>query len=146
MCHYWDENKKQVFPEETTFGFDLIEVLRNSGSKNKVQVFWRMGGLKLAGFGVFDPKTQMHKNASGFFAGALAAPTCSNWNAVTCSEDEPTPAYVFKPCTLEKQASEGAVSYGRWSMTYKADKVRAVEKSGTWSCLYPSGWQPTKEK
>ena len=145
MCHYWDENKHQVFADVTTFGFDLFEVLRNSGSMNKVQVFWTLGGLKLAGFGAFNPNTQTLKNASGFFAGALAAPTCSNWNAATCSEDDPTPAHVFAPCKLEeKQASAGAVSYGRWSLTYKADKARQAEEDDTWVCLYPTGWQPVK--
>ena len=145
MCHYWDENKRQVFADVTTFSFDLFEVLRNGGAKNKVQVFWNLGGLKLAGFGAFNPSTQRLKNASGFFAGALAAPTCSNWNSTTCSEDEPTVAHVFAPCSLAEGESQGAVTYGRWSMTYKADKVHQAEENDNWDGLYPTGWQPKAE-
>ena len=56
---------------------------------------------------------------------------------------EETEALVFAPCALaEAEPASCAISFGRWSMNYRADKVRQVEKSGSWRCLYPTGWKP----
>ena len=142
-CHYWDENKRQVFADETTFSFDLFEVLRNSGAKNKVQVAWTLGGLRLAGFGVYNPETQMLKTANGFFAGYLGPAVCAD----KCDKDKNKVSLVFDPCDMKTpRESERTIVFGRWSISYQSDKVRQIEKCGTWDCLYPSGWQPAKEK
>ena len=121
--------------------FDTFDILRNGGFKNKAQLCIKIGeNIKLAGFGAFNPLTGKLKSANGFFAGTLAAPACETYNSEDC-EFGTTPAQVFAPCALTDPVnSEAAIVYGRWSMTYKADKVRQIEKDNSFRCLIPTGF------
>ena len=144
--HFWDENKQPV-----TFGavaVDTLEVLRNSGACDKAQILITMDELNLAGFGAFNPKTHKLKSASGFFAGSLAAPECKEWDGTICDWGDPTPAKVFAPCLAEDgswvvDSAKKAIAFGRWSMTYKADKVATIEKTGSIDCLFPAAYPKT---
>ncbi len=136
---FWDANKDQQFADVTSVTFDTLDILRNGGLKNKAQIAFKLGDLQLAGFGVFNPVSKKLKSANGFFAGVLAAPTCGKLGE-DC-EWGTTPAQVFEPCALtEPVNSEAAIVYGRWTMTYKADKVRQIEKDNNFGCLYPTGF------
>lgn len=119
---WWDENKAEVGIAVSTFAW---EVLRNSGAKDKAQIFMQMAPLNinLAGFGVYNPKTARLKRAHGFFAGVLAPAECP-----TC--DDPIASLVFDPCnpSADAKASEFAVAYGRWNMAWKHEKVEALIK------------------
>ena len=141
---FWTADRKQTFADEEVT-FDTFDILRNGGFKNKAQLCIKIGeNIKLAGFGAFNPLTGKLKSANGFFAGALVAPTCGKLGE-DC-EWGTTPAQVFEPCALtEPVNSEAAIVYGRWTMTYKADKVRQIEKDNNFGCLYPTGWQPKAE-
>ena len=140
--HFWDENKQPV-----TFGavaVDTFDVLRNSGACDKAQILITMDGLNLAGFGAFNPKTQKLKSASGFFAGSLAAPVCQKWDGTICDWGTPVEAQVLKPCNLTTwEPAAKAIAFGRWSMTYKADKVATIEKTGSIDCLFPAAYPKT---
>ena len=136
---FWTADRKQAFADEEVT-FDVFDVLRNGGFKNKAQLCIKIGeNVKLAGFGAFNPKTRKLKSANGFFAGVLAAPTCGKLDE-NC-EWGTTAAQVFAPCALTDPVnSEAAIVYGRWSMTYKADKVRQIEEDNTFDCLRPTGF------
>lgn len=141
QSHFWTADRKQTFAnDEVTF--DVFDVLRNGGFKNKAQLCVKIGeNIKLAGFGAFNPQTRKLKSANGFFAGTLAAPTCGKLGE-DC-EWGTTPAKVFAPCALEEPIEDGATAaivYGRWTMTYKADKVRQIEEDDNFNCLYPTGF------
>ena len=119
---FWDANKAEVPLTVSSFQW---EVLRNSGAKDKAQIFIKMApqDLNLAGFGVYNPKTARLKRANGFFAGILAPAECP-----TC--DDPIPAKVFDPCdpSADAKESEFAIAYGRWNMAWKHEKVAALIK------------------
>lgn len=125
---FWDANKKEV-----KFGdvaFELFEVLRNGGAQNKAQVLLKLDDLTLAGFAAYNPVTGNIKSANGFFAGKLPAAKCVKVDITDngpCLDptvtEEPTDAFVLKPCSLEAQVSEGSIAFGRWNIAYKADKV-----------------------
>lgn len=141
QSHFWTADRKQTFAnDEVTF--DVFDVLRNGGFKNKAQLCIKIGeNIKLAGFGAFNPQTRKLKSANGFFAGTLAAPTCGKLGE-DCKWGT-TPAQVFAPCALEEPIEDGATAaivYGRWTMTYKADKVRQIEEDDNFNCLYPTGF------
>ena len=126
---FWNANKVEVKFESVAF--DIFEVLRNGGAQNKAQILLKMDDLNLAGFGAFNPKTGNLKNASGFFAGKLAAAKCVSITGVPCEDPviDETEAYVFAPCALtEAVASAGSIAYGRWNIAYKADKVALAQK------------------
>ena len=145
LCHFWDENKVQAFKEVTTVDFEVYDILRNGGALNKAQIGFKIGDLYLAGFGAYNPDTLRLKSASGFFAGTMAAPECAGkYNEKTCEWGEATPAMVVKPCTEEWVAAEKAIAYGRWSATYKADKVATIEATGKNDCLYPAAFEGEK--
>ena len=137
---FWTADRKQTFADEEVT-FDTFDILRNGGFKNKAQLCIKIGeNIKLAGFGAFNPLTGKLKSANGFFAGTLAAPACETYNSEDC-EFGTTPAQVFAPCALTDPVnSEAAIVYGRWSMTYKADKVRQIEKDNSFRCLIPTGF------
>lgn len=137
---FWTADRKQTFADDEVT-FDVFDVLRNGGFKNKAQLCIKIGeNVKLAGFGAFNPKTQKLKSANGFFAGVLAAPTCETYDGETC-EFGTKLAQVFAPCALtDPVPSEAAIVYGRWTMTYRADKVRQIEKDNNYDCLYPTGF------
>ena len=137
---FWNENKVQVTFEPTV---ELFEILRNGGAKNKAQILIKAGDLNLAGFGVYNPKTQKLKSASGFFAGTIEAPVCAGaYDKSTCEWGEATPAQVYTLCNLEEAAdASAAIAYGRWSLTYKADKVAALEAgAAAEAVLLPAGY------
>ena len=128
---FWDETKTE-YPI-TAVAVDK-EVLRNSGAKDKAQLFITMsvgdsGSLYLAGFGVYNPKTYRLKRAHGFFTGKLDPAECP-----TC--DDPIPAKVFAFCDVEEgnvKDSAGiesafAIAYGRWNLAWKHEKVALLEK------------------
>ena len=139
---YWNAAKEQVLKESAT-AFEVYEVLRSSGAQNKAQVLITIDGLNLAGFANFNPKTAKIKNASGFFAGKLAAPECAGaYDAVTCEIGDPTVAKVFAPCALDTAVdSAAAIAFGRWTLTYKADKVAVLEKTGNVGVLVPAAYK-----
>ena len=144
--HFWDENKQPVKVDDVKV--DTFDVLRNSGACDKAQILITMDGLNLAGFGAFNPKTHKLKSASGFFAGSLAAPECKKWDGTICDWGDPTPAKVFAPCLAEDgswvvDSAKKAIAFGRWSMTYKADKVATIEKTGSIDCLFPAAYPKT---
>ena len=121
---FWDENKTKV---DLTLAVSLYEVLRNSGAMNKAQIAFTLGGLNLAGFGVFNPNTARLKRAHGFYAGVLDPAQC-----VVCDDPIDT-AKVFEPCEdgafkKTEKASEGSIAYGRWNMAWKHEKVAALTK------------------
>ena len=136
---FWDANKAEVTFEAVEFA--TFEILRNGGLKNKAQILITMDGLNLAGFGVFNPKSKKLKSANGFFAGKLAAPVCSDCTedtdcTITCQD---TTARVFAPCELDTDVeSAAAIAYGRWSLTYRQDKVDAYSKNGDISVFKPA--------
>ena len=136
---FWNEKKEQVLAQSET-AFDVFEVLRSSGAQNKAQVLITIDGLNLAGFANFNPKTAKIKSASGFFAGKLTAPQCAGaYDSLTCEFGDPTTAKVFAPCELSTAIeSTAAIAYGRWTLTYKADKVAILEKTGNVGCLVPA--------
>ena len=139
---YWNAAKEQVLAESAT-AFEVYDVLRSSGAQNKAQVLITIDGLNLAGFANFNPKTAKIKNASGFFAGKLAAPKCAGeYDPTTCVIGEGDTAQVFKPCALtDAVAAEAAIAFGRWTLTYKADKVAALEKNGNVGVLVPAAYK-----
>lgn len=119
---FWDQDKVQVPLTVDTFKW---EVLRNSGAKDKAQIFIKLvdQDVNLAGFGAYNPKTMRLKRANGFFAGILAPAECP-----TC--DDPIAAKVFDPCNPSADAIEStfAIAYGRWNMAWKHEKVAALVK------------------
>ena len=141
-CNKLDTNKAifwyadtwvQTFADVDSVTFDVFDILRNGGLKNKAQIAFKLGdGLQFAGFGVYGSKSQMLKSANGFFAGTLDAPKCSGaYDASTCEYGDPETAYVFKPCVLEEGVeATAAIAYGRWSLTYRADKAAKYGKNG----------------
>ena len=139
---FWDADKVQTLADVTTVTFDTFDILRNGGLKNKAQIAFKLGDVQLAGFGVYNPKTQKLKSANGFFAGTLAAPKCSTYDEKTC-EYGSSPAKVFTLCALDGDAVEAAaaIAYGRWSMTYKADKVAAYSKNGDEGIFKPAAFK-----
>lgn len=143
---FWDQDKVEVPLSIDEFKW---EVLRNSGAKDKAQIFIKMSpqDLNLAGFGVYNPKTMRLKRANGFFAGILAPAQCP-----TC--DDPLAALVFDPCdpSADAKESEFAIAYGRWNMAWKHEKVAALVKgaytetaSGYPSVLVPAAFQAVSE-
>ena len=137
---FWDANKKEV--KFDAVAFEIFDILRNSGAKNKAQILITMDDLNLAGFGVYKPAKQVLKSASGFFAGKIAAPVCAGaYNSSTCEYGEDTTAKVFTLCDLDNaKEAEYAIAYGRWTLTYKSDKVAAYSKTGDTSVFYPAAF------
>ena len=137
--HFWGPNKKAL---ELEGAFEIFDVLRNGGAKDKAQIGIKIGDIYCAGFGVFNPNTQRLKNASGFFAGTYAAPSCAGaWNAEDCEYGDDTVAQIFKPCELAEAVDcEAGIAYGRWALAWKHDKVAQIAKTGSYACLYPTGW------
>ncbi len=142
---FWDANKVQQFADVTSVEFEVFDILRNGGLKNKAQIAFKLGDVQLAGFGVYNPKTQKLKSANGFFAGKLDAPKCAGeWNKSSCDYGEGKTAQVFAPCALDTaEVAKAAIVYGRWSLTYRADKVAAysAKKGGDKSVFYPSAFK-----
>ena len=135
---FWDANKAEV--KFDAVAFDIFDILRNSGAKNKAQILITMDGLNLAGFGVYKPAKQVLKSANGFFAGKIAAPACTAYNSTTC-EYSTTAAKVFTLCAIDTAVeAEAAIAYGRWTLTYKGDKVAAYSKTGDTSVFYPAAF------
>ena len=136
---FWDENKNEV---EFAPAIDLFEILRNSGLKNKAQIHLTAGTINLAGFAVYNPETLKIKSASGFFAGKIdGAPQCGTYDAKTCEYGN-VDSYVYAPCTLEAAPATAAIAYGRWSLTYKADKVALLKKGAKpEEILVPTGFK-----
>ena len=141
--HFWDENKQPVTIGDVKV--DTFDVLRNSGACDKAQILITMDELNLAGFGAFNPKTQKLKSASGFFAGSLTTPKCEKWDGTACDWVEGDEAQILKPCDLTLDKAAKAIAFGRWSMTYKADKVATIEKTGSIDCLFPAAYPKTAE-
>ena len=144
--HFWDENKVEYKFDSVTL--PVYDILRNSGATDKAQILFKFGDLNLAGFAAFNPKTQKIKSASGFFAGTLPAPKCAGaYNEKTCEWGEATTAKVLKPCHFDGNYvdAEAAIAFGRWSMTYKADKVATIEKTGSIDCLFPAAFKAIAE-
>ena len=136
---FWNENKKEV--KFDSVALDTFDILRNSGAKNKAQIAWKFDDLNLAGFGVYNPNTQKLKSASGFFAGTLAAPECETYDGATCEYGSEI-AKVFTLCDLATaKDAEKAIAFGRWSMTYKADKVAAYSKTGDTNVFKPAAFK-----
>jgi len=140
---FWNADKEQVFSGIQSVTFDVYDILRNGGSKNKAQIAFKLEGLQCAGFGTYNPNTQKLKSANGFFAGTLTAPLCGGaYDSKTCTYGNPTVARVFKPCALtEAVDATDAIAFGRWSFTYKADKVAQLEKDGDETIFQPTGFQ-----
>ena len=135
---FWDENKNEV---AFAPAIDLFEILRNSGLKNKAQIHLTADGINLAGFAVYNPETLKIKSASGFFAGKIEAPKCGTYDKETCAYDK-VDSFVYAPCTLEAAEATAAVAYGRWSLTYKADKVALLKKGALpEQVLIPAGFK-----
>ena len=135
---FWDANKNEVKFGE--LAIEIFDILRNSGAKNKAQILIKMDDLYLAGFGVYKPAKQVLKSASGFFAGKVAAPVCTSYDSTTC-EYGTTAAKVFTLCDLDTAVeAEAAIAYGRWTLTYKADKVAAYSKTGDTGVFYPAAF------
>ena len=142
--HFWDGNKNEVTFD--TVEMPVYEILRNGGAKNKAQIAITLGDLRLVGFGEFNPKTGRLKSASGFFAGVMPGPACGeSWNSATGQCEEGAAAMVFSPCGLSAGECEFGVAFGRWSLTWRQDKVGQIEKSGSLNCLYPTGFKPAKD-
>ena len=141
--HFWNEKKQQV---ELEGAFDVYEVFRNGGAKDKAQVGITIGNLYCAGFGAFNPKTLRLKNASGFFAGTIDTPSCAGvWSEEDCEYGDATPASIFKPCELgEAVECEKGIAYGRWALAWKQDKVDQIAQTGSYNCLYPSNYSGEK--
>ena len=145
---FWDENKVQQFADVDTVAFDVFDILRNSGAKNKAQIAFKLGDIQLAGFGVFNPKTQKLKSASGFFAGTLPAPTCAGeYDKSTCEYGEGQTAQVYGVCDESDTAkeAESAIAFGRWNLAYKATKVAEYAKNGNEDVFKPTGFQAAAE-
>lgn len=122
-CFFWDENKDQVLADVESMEIDVYDVLRNSGSKDKAQLGFKIGDLYLAGFGVFNPASGRLKRAHGFFAGTLPKPVCTSQDSSTCEITEDT-AMVFRPCdTVTEVEADKAIAYGHWKMAWKSEKV-----------------------
>ena len=137
-CHFWNANKEQVFDSTTTLAFDVYEILRNSGAKDKAQIAFKIGDLQFAGFGVYNPETKRIKRANGFFAGTLDPAICVD----KCDKTNFQSAKVFDPCDLATAIdSTKAIAYGRWNLAYKADKTDALRKGGNVNALYPAAWK-----
>ena len=124
---FWNANKEQVKFDSVTF--EVFDILRNGGLKNKAQVGIKMDDLYLAGFGAFNPESRKLKSANGFFAGTLATPKCGG--IIACEYQETGTAQVFAPCKgedadWEADAAAKVIAYGRWSLTYRQDKVDAI--------------------
>lgn len=139
-CHFWDSKKVQTYVDVETLKFDVFELLRNGGSKNKAQICFKINDLTFAGFGTWDPVKNRLVAASGFFAGTLPPAVCVSKPTCSCESGEETPAYVFNPCTHEEVESSNSIAYGRWSLSYKADKVAIMNRTGSTDCLYPTGF------
>lgn len=140
-CHFWDANKKQVFESTSTMTFSVYEILRNSGAQDKAQIAFNLGGLQLAGFGVYNPETKRIKRASGFFAGVLDPAEC----VARCDKTDVKPAQVFAPCDLTTAVdSVASIAFGRWNLAYKHDKTDALRKGGNVNALYPAAFDGTK--
>ena len=140
---FWDENKVQQFADVTSVEFEVFDILRNSGAKNKAQIAFKLGDLSLAGFGVFNPSTQKLKSASGFFAGTLEAPVCAGaYDSSTCEYGEETTAMVYGYCDDADTAKEAekAIAFGRWNLAYKATKVAEYSASGDESVFKPAAF------
>ncbi len=140
--HFWNENKVQVIFDEVAM--PVYDVLRNSGAKDKAQILITLGGLNLAGFGVYNPETKRLKRASGFFAGTMTTPTCSKYE--DCEWTEGDGAAVFNPCDLSTEgiaAAESVIGFGRWAMAWKQDKVEKILKLGYEDGTIPSYLLPT---
>ena len=140
---FWDANKVQQFEDVTSVTFDTLDILRNGGLKNKAQIAFKLGDLQLAGFGVFNPVSKKLKSANGFFAGTLDAPKCAGaYNEETCEYGEAVTAQVFAPCALDAaKDAEKAIAYGRWSLTYRQDKVDDYSKNGNIKVFQPTGFK-----
>lgn len=120
---FWNSDKAQVLKDVASAEVDVYNVLRNSGSKNIVQIGLKLGDLYLAGFGDYNPSTKRLKRAHGFFAGTLDSPACESLDGETC-EITSDVAQVFAPCDLENSVDcEKAVAFGRWKLAWKAEKV-----------------------
>ena len=135
--HFWNENKVEV---KMTPSLAQYEILRNSGAQDKAYIGMKLtdeGGkeLYLAGFGKYVRAKGILKSSSGFFAGELTAPKCSITKE--CVETA-TPASAFAPCTLAKDQPEAVIAFGRWSLTWKQDKVDTMKKTGNNDCLFPA--------
>ena len=123
---FWNANKEQVEFKEVSF--EVFDVLRNGGLKNKAQIGIKMDDLYLAGFGAFNPESRKLKSANGFFAGTLETPKCGD--IIGCEYQETGTAQVFAPCKGDVDWVSGdaakVIAYGRWSLTYRQDKVDAI--------------------
>ena len=51
--------------------------------------------------------------------------------------------FVFELVEVELAEAvdcEAGIAYGRWALAWKHDKVAQIAKTGSYACLYPTGW------
>ena len=138
----WNAKTGKAFAD-AELALDFINVLRRSGAKDKAEVCFTLGNVKLAGFGPVT-SASFFKGAHGFFAGSVAAPECC-----ACAEDgddeECTPAQYFTLCEGEVAADNETVAYGRWSLKYSALKSAALANNLSATALIPGNWEAVAE-
>ena len=145
---FWNEKKEEVVFDKVTIA--LAEVLRNGGTKDKVQLLIKLGtgteeGIYLAGFGVYNPQSGNLKRANGFFAGSLPVTQCQKENE-DCTITGVNPN-VFLPCKLDTaEESAGSIAYGRWNLAYKSEKVALIKKVGVDGALKPAAFKAASDE
>jgi len=98
---------------------------------------FKINDIEFAGQGTYNPKTGKLKSASGYYIGTEGTPMLT-YQENPCSLPIEVPCCIYTPCSLETEVVEKAVVYGRWSLTYKDDKVKQIEKTNSDECLKPA--------
>ena len=132
----WNAKTGKIIPD-AELTLDFINVLRRSGAKDKAEVCFTFGNVKLAGFGPVT-SDMFFKGAHGFFAGSVAAPKCPD------CEDE-LDAQYYTLCEGEAAADNETVAYGRWSLKYSSIKSALLVKNLSANALIPGNWEAVEE-